>query len=1002
MDDRQRDILEDLSGLLAGEVRGDAPTLAIYASDASLYQIRPLAVAFPKNVRDVSLLARFAADEDVPLVPRGAGTGIAGQAIGAGIVVDFSRHMREVEWVGPDSVRVQPGVVRDRLNEFLRPYGRHFAPDPSNSALTTVGGMLGVDAAGSHSVRVGSVRDHVQSIEVVLPGGEIVELGNEPLDLLRTPPPALEGNGDGGGPAAVRRNLVSRLAAILSENEQLIADRQPPLVRNCAGYFLRGVLADGHVDFPRLLVGSEGTLGLFTAATLHTSPLPQHRAVGLFLFGELESAVHAVRLIARRQPSACDLLDRRLLTLAREAEPRFAQLISPAAEAALIVEVTGYDDAQAAGALRQVVSDVRRSHPDVAVPAEATSAAEAEFLWSLPGTVVPLLTRLKGSTRPMPFVEDVAVPPEALHEFLVEAQKVFQRHRVTATLYSHAAAGQVHLRPFLTPAQAREGHMLREIAADLYRVVFAIGGTISGEHGDGLARTSFLKDQYGPLYDVFREVKDLFDPHNLLNPGKIISDVPDLTEHALRPPPLAEPKGVEAGDVEFSSVEPPLVELQLRWTPAELAAEAARCNGCGVCRTQSPDLRMCPFFHLEPSEEASPRAKANVTRHRLSGTLSPEEFASPEMKRIANLCFNCKQCRLECPSNVDIPQMMIEAKAAHVAAHGQRRADWILSRAHSFGALGCSAAFAANWVVGSPVGRWLLQELFGIHRLRKLPLFARRSFLRSAGRNLLRTPRPESRPKAAIYFVDHYANFHDPELARAFVAILKHNRVPVHVPPEQTASGMAMISAGDLDAARELALENLRVLADFAREGHAIVCTEPAAALCLKHEYPMLLDHSDVDVVAERTIEAGAFLLGLHEEGRLRTDFQPLDLDVAYHTPCHLKALEAGTPLARLLSLIPELRLHRIEKGCSGMAGAFGLTKQNFATSVRLGWELIEHMRGDGLHAGATECSSCKFQMEQGTAVPTLHPLKLLALSYGLMPEIALKLKSSTKKLVVT
>lgn len=1010
MTDRQRDILDDLSGLLEGEVRSDAPTLAIYASDASLYQIRPLCVAFPRHTGDVAQLARFAADESIPLIPRGAGTGIAGQAIGAGIIVDFSRHMREIEWVGPDSVRVQPGIVRDRLNEFLRPYGRYFAPDPSNSALTTVGGMLAVDAAGSHSIRIGSTRDHVQSIEAVLAGGEIVELGNESLDPPGAAPEPADGSGHWNG-AARRRELVHRLAELLTKNDRLIAERQLPLVRNCAGYFLRGVLADGRVNFPRLLVGSEGTLALFTAATLHTSPLPAHRAVALLLFGELEPAVHAVRLIARRLPSACDLLDRRLLTLARESEPRFEKLISPAAEAALIVEVTGYSDAQAAQGLRRVVSEVRRAHPEVAVPAEATAPAEIDFLWSLPRTVVSLLTRLRGAARPVPFVEDVAVPPEALHEFLVEAQKVFQRRRVTATLYSHAAAGQVHLRPFLTPAQASDGRVLREIADDLYRVVFAIGGTVSGEHGDGLSRTSYLREQYGPLYDVFRQVKELFDPRHLLNPGKIISDEPDLTGSYLRPALVngsphvnanGLPNGAHRSGADDTAVDPPLVELQLHWKPNELAAEAARCNGCGVCRTQNHNLRMCPFFRNDPSEEASPRAKANAVRHLLGGTLTAEDFASPEMKRIASLCFNCKQCQLECPSNVNIPQMMIEAKAAHLAAHGLRRSDWILSRAHSFGAIGCAAPFVANWLLSSPVGRWLLQELLGIHRLRKLPLFARRTFLRSAGRSLLRPPRPESRPKAVIYFVDYYANFHDPELARAFVTILKHNRIPVHVPAGQTVSGMAMISAGDLRAAREVARENVRVLSEFAREGHPIVCTEPSAALCLKHEYPMLLDHADVEAVAAQTVEAGAFLLGLHEEGGLRTDFQPLDLDVGYHTPCHLKALEGGTPLARLLALIPGLRVHRIEKGCSGMAGAFGLTKQNFATSLRLGWELIEHMRGDGLAAGTTECGSCKIQMEQGTATPTLHPLKLMALAYGLMPEIAAKLKPSTRKLVVT
>ncbi|MGE5192698.1 MAG: FAD-linked oxidase C-terminal domain-containing protein, partial [Deltaproteobacteria bacterium] len=787
------------------------------------------------------------------------------------------------------------------------------------------------------------------------------------------------------------------LARLLADNAGLVSRHQSPFIRNRCGYYLRGVLDDNRLRLAQMLVGSEGTLGLITAATLHTAPLPAHRGVVLLLFGKMEAAIRAVQAISQQQPSACDLLDRRLLTLAREADARFRELIPPQAEAALIVEQTGFTPPQIGNRIRMVV-ECASALPEAGVVAhEAYTHEEVDFLWSLPEKVVPLLARLQGAIRPLPFVEDVAVPPEVLHDFLVRAQNVFQKHKVTASVYAHAAAGQVHLRPFLPPPTPETAEQLESIARDLYSVVFQCGGTISGEHGTGLSRSAFVREQYGPLYDVFVQIKQLFDPHNLFNPGKVLNDDPHLTIRNLRPSPAPLPDG----EPPAAGREPQTVELQLRWKRNELWQAASRCNGCGHCRTQAAPARMCPVFRIDPTEEASPRAKANLMRQLMGGQLPLESLATPEFKRVANLCFNCKQCQLECPSNVNIPQMMIEAKAAYVAEHGLPRADWVLSRAHSFEGTGSLAAIAVNWLLASPVSRWILEKLTGISRHRKLPRFARRPFLREAKRDVLARPALAGGTKPIVYFVDHFANYHDPELARAFVAILRHNRISVHVPPGQLSSGMAMISAGDLEPAREIARENLRELADLAREGCPIVCTEPAAALCLKNEYPMLLDHPDVEVVASRVIEAGDYLAQLHVQGRLRTDFQPLDYAVGYHTPCHLKALGAGTPLANLLRLIPRLEVHTIEEGCSGMAGAWGLTRQNFRDSIRVGWGLISRMRAGDLVAGVTECSSCRMQMEQGTQTPTLHPIKLLALSYGLMPEIRRRLKPSRNKLVL-
>jgi FAD/FMN-containing dehydrogenase/Fe-S oxidoreductase len=1012
LDARQQRIADDLSGVLEGELRFDRIAQALYGTDASLYQVPPLGVAFPRHVGDVVALAKYAEETRLPLVPRGAGTGLAGGALGEGLIVDFSRHMREIERVDGQTVRVQPGVVRDQLNRELAKQGRYFPPDPSNSSVTTVGGMLGVDAAGSHAVRVGSTRDHVRSLEIVLVGGQTFEVGDEEASARMTVKAPAPGDEPPSEVELSKRRLVNRVAQVLSRHRELIQQKQPPLIRNCAGYYLRSVLTEDHLHVPRLLVGSEGTLAMFTAATLHTSPLPPHRGVALLLFGRMDSALGVVQSLSEQQPSACDLIDRRLLSLGREADPELERLIPQTAEAALIVEQTGYTEPQVRQRIRMAIDAARAVDSSVRLAAEAYTPEDVEFLWSLPQKVVPNLIRLVGQTRPQPFVEDIAVPPPSLQDVLKQAQRVLQKHQVTASLYAHAASGQIHLRPFLPLPTESDAPRIEAVARELYDVVLAQGGTISGEHGDGLSRTAFLRTQYGPLYRVFKEVKDLFDPHHLLNPGKIVSDDPHLTVKHFRPLPRTERHdgpGPAPADIPSPSVpaaERPAgangtVTLQLHWTLDDVADAALRCNGCGVCRTQHEGLRMCPLFRLSPREEASPRAKANVMRSQLAGLLSAGDLASEEMKQLANLCFNCKQCQLECPSNVDIPHLMIEAKAQYVAANGLRRTDWILSRAHSFGALGGRLAPFSNWLLNNRPARWLMERMFGIARRRKLPRFASRSFLASVRKSLSKRQGPLAKG-TVVYFVDHFANHHDPQLAWAFVRLLEHLGTPVHVPAGQTASGLAMISAGDLDAARELAEQNIRALAEFAREGHTIVCTEPAAALAITQEYPRLIDHPDVKVVAERTVEAGAFLAALLKDRPDDRLFSPLPLTAAYHAPCHSRALHNESPYVPLLERIPDLRFEEVSLGCSGMAGAFGLTAENFDTSLAIGRGLIDRMAEPTLQAGITECSSCKLQMEQGSSTPTLHPIKLLALACGLMPELRLKLAANTKRLLVS
>ncbi|HEV2972083.1 MAG TPA: anaerobic glycerol-3-phosphate dehydrogenase subunit C [Pirellulales bacterium] len=989
MDQERQRIQDDLRGLVSGDVRCDDVFVQLYASDASVYQIRPLGVVRPRNSADVVATLQYAAEKKIPIHARGAGTGLAGESLGAGLILDFSRYMRRILRIDDDRVRVQPGVVHAQLNQHLRSFGRLFGPDPAMSQVTTMGSVVAIDASGSHWLQYGSARRHVLSLQIVLADGTLLEVGREPLSLANVDVPTTR-----------RQELVSQLTDLFTRRAQLISERQPQTMLNQCGYQLGDVLESGSLDLGRLLAGSEGTLAIITEATLATTPLPRYRGVGALFFDSLENAALAVQEILPFSPCACDLLDRRHLSLARENYPEYSLLVPAEAEALLLVEHMGDDPVSVRDRMVQMLDRVRRKCRLAFDTRQAFDHEEIDLYWQLATRIVPTLHRIKGTTRPLPFVEDLAVPPAALPDFLVRMQNTLKKHQVTASLFGHVGHGQLHVRPFLDLTIADDVRKMEDLAADLYHEVFEVHGTISGEHGDGLSRTPFIRRQYGELYDVFAEVKQVFDPQGILNPGKIVGgDGQSLTRH-LRPVRLPSEEVVPSANGR-SSAPPALVDVQLNWTPAEIAAVASHCNGCGSCRAQSGDLRMCPIFRVAPAEEASPRAKANLFRGLLSGQLDPALLTTDDFKDVADLCVNCHQCRLECPAGVDIPKLMIEAKAAYVATNGLQPSDWILARFDILSALGSHFSPVANWAVGNRQARWLLEKTFGIAQGRKLPRFAPRSFLRRAARRRLTRPTRRSGRKV-VYFVDTYANYHDPQLAEALVAVLEHNGVAVYVPPNQRASGMAMISMGAVERARRLAAKNVALLAEAVRQGYQVVVTEPSTAVCLTHEYPNLMDDEEARLVAQNTTEACTYLWRLHQQGILQLDLRPVNAALAYHMPCHIKALGVGSPTENLLRLVPALSVQRIEKGCSGMAGTFGLKKANYRTSLRAGWELISHMRQPGLQAGTTECSACKMQMEQGTTKPTLHPLKLLAMAYGLMPELAGQLTARGAELVVT
>jgi FAD/FMN-containing dehydrogenase/Fe-S oxidoreductase len=992
----------DLRGLIEGEVFCDDLYSQMYSTDASILQVRPLGVVRPRHTQDVAAVVRYASENHLPLHARGNGSNVVGAAIGAGLVIDFSVHMRRTVTVDERCVRVQPGVVLANLNRQLAERNMMFGPDPVKRSVTTMGGVISMDSTGSHWKRYGSPREKIRKLKIVLADGHVAEVG-------------CDAAGD-----AVTKRLGDRIELILGRRQELIADHQPLTCTNHAGYHLTKLARDGRLDLSQLIAGSEGTLALITEATLELQPVPRHRGVVLLFFDQLQAAAHAALEIIRQDVAACDLLDRRLLSIARSTDVRLERIVPVQAEAMVLTELQAAD----AAALRkqvQYLADRMTGRKGMAFASRTTcSLQERNLYWRLARRGIPMQFGMKGGRQPIPFVEDIAVDPQQIPAFLRDIQKILHSCEVTASLFAHVAQGIIHLRPQLNLDDPRDVACMRELTEKLFSRVFELRGSISGCHGDGILRTGYLRRQYGRMYDVFGEIKREFDPRNVLNPGKIVDSPPYdvyslLRDHRVVDSAAAGPAN-HNGSAELAGTSGPpngrrkkrrgqavlpVIEPQLKWQLNELATTAADCNGCARCKTASPEERMCPIYRLYPREEASPRSKANLMRDLLNGRIDQQHLNSAELKAIANLCVNCHQCRLECPANADIPRLMIEAKAQHVAVNGLRMSEWILTRLDVLYAIAGRMPRLTNWMIGSRTIRWLLDRMFGIAQARKLPRFANRSFLKVAARRNLTKP-ARNRDRKVLYFVDAFANWNDVELAEATCAVLKHNGFEIFVPPTQQIAGMSMISAGLIDKARKIAGKNVEVLAEGIRQGCQIVTSEPSAALALQHEYLHFMDEDDAEMVARHCTDISNFLWQLHEKGDLELDFSPLNYTVGYHLPCHQKALGPTLAGMKLLDLIPGLQVERIEKGCSGMAGMYGLIRPNYRRSLRVGLGLINAVRQPHLMAGVTECSTCRIQMEQGTAKPTLHPVKILALAYGLMPELENLFDRRSRRLVIS
>jgi FAD/FMN-containing dehydrogenase/Fe-S oxidoreductase len=945
----------ELAQLVGGDVSVDIFSRVSFSTDASIFQILPVCVVEPRMVEDVAATVKYAHENNIPVAGRGAGSGVAGESLTAGIVINTSRYMKEIMGVERDGqvVVCQPGVVLDDLNNYLARFGRKIGPDPSSGNRAVIGGIVANNATGAHSLRYGYIAEYVERVEVVLADGSIAEFTN---------------NVD---PARAKNDSVKRTAkgclALLDGKEDVIARAMPQTRRNRCGYNIAGICHDGKVDLAKLLAGSEGTLGIFTKVALRTVDVPGAKALLQLEFDSFEKMAKAVPVIVASGASACELMDKTLIDMAAETLGQYRDILPMDCVASLLVEHTGTSNEEVAEKINETGSNVgqlasRRKH--------IFDPAEQQRLWKARKDAVPLLDRKKGPSHPVAIIEDVSVANTRLAEYIAGLQTIGDRYDIQMAFYGHAGDGQLHVRPYLdlsTPAGVRN---LCGIAAEVFELAWSLGGTISGEHADGLLRAAFIEKQYGSeFYELLKGIKKIFDPDGLMNPGKIINDDPGIVMKNLR-----------ASGVVFAE----RLRTNLNFDPKEFRYEIEQCSGDGVCLASQEGTRMCPVFRAVGTESACTRAKANLLRAWITGVLKREDFESDEFKSILGLCINCKMCSVECPSGVDISKLIIEARAEYAKRKGLTRTERTLARNRYLSVLGSAFAPISNFVMRRPSFRLLLEKYTGLDMRRTMPRFQRGSFVKKGRRYLAKAGPVASPVDKVAYFVDSYANYNDHELGFAVIKCLRHNNIDV-ILPNQLPAPLPAIVYGDVKTARKDLGYIVRNLADAVQAGYNIVCSEPSAALCFRSDLPLLIDSDEARLISANTYELMSYLQDLHKQRKLRTKMSTEERRFAYHTPCHLFALGLAGAGPELLTELTKAKVTDINSGCCGLAGTCGMQKKNFDLSVEIAKDMVEALNAVDTKYVMTECTACKMQIEQLTGKMVIHPIKVLAKAYGLL-----------------
>ncbi len=940
----------DLKERVSGDVQFDEISRILFSTAACMYQMKPLGVVSPKDKNDVIEVVRYAHENKIPITARGAGSSLAGQAVSSGIILDFAKYMNKILEINDqeNTVRVQPGAIFGTVLKALKPYQKFFPPDPSSGKFCTLGGMVANNSGGAHSVKYGTTKDYIDSLEVVLADGELIQTNRISLTEAEVASPYPKNS--------FADRIFGELYGLIQKNKKIIDKHTPKVSKNASGYNLKETLTDEAYDLSKLFVGSEGTLGVVTEMTLKIVPLPRERAVLLAYFDSLDKAGRALVEILKHRPSALEIMDRYFFEFVRENDPAFDKILPKNLEAALLIEFEDDDPEKVREQIEAQETELLNQSKLAFGAEKAFDPAEQARLWAVRSSAWSLINKVKGRRKPQNFIDDVAVDPAKIPDYLRGLYKIFDKYGVVAINYGHAGNGNIHVNPLLDLKDPEDLKRLRGLAEDVAHLGISLGGTISGEHGDGLVRSPFLKDLWGPVYDLFEEVKNICDPQNILNPGKIAGPLKFQMDENLR-------YGEDYHQVKTNTF----------FDRPDLQDEIEKCHGCGTCWSY------CPMALELREEVATARSKANLLRHVISGQMDADYLLDESFKRVMDMCYNCKLCLTECPTNVDIPRIAIEARTYYVEHRGQSIQNKVLENAHLNSKLNSLFAPVSNWVLKIPATRTIMEATVGIHPKREFPVFTRPSFESWAKKH-----RPIQGKRKVVYFAGCYANFNDVDgEAIATVQVLEKNNIAVVV-PKFKGSGVAKITLGDRESVKKDAAYNVRIMKYYIEQGYDIVASSASPGLAIKRDWPEILQTSDAELVSKHTYDIHEYLWKLHRAGELNEDFIRVQKRIVYHNPCHLKAQNIAREPIELLRLIPGLDVVEIEDTCCGMAGTFGFKKQNYELSLRIGSSLFENIKSARPDVIATGCGTCNVQIKQGVGQEVFHPIKILREAYGL------------------
>ena len=986
---------------IEGEVWFDPASRGRYSTDASIYQIEPLGVVAPRSVADIEYTIAICREAGVPVLPRGAGTSQCGQTVGEAVIVDTSKHLDRVVRLDEDSQRVtvQPGIVLDQLNAWLKPRGVFFPVDVSPANRATIGGMAGNNSCGARSIRYGNMVHNVHAIDAILADGSAVRFGE------------VSGNLAGFTGDDHYSDLIRRMRALGAREADEIGRRFPALLRRVGGYNIDTLATGGAHNMAHLLVGSEGTLGFFTEIELDLQPLPTHRVLGICHFPAFHEAMSATQHIVGLDPSAVELVDRTLIELAREIaafRPTVERFVRGAPDALLLVEFAGENsDALFARLARLGELMAELGFPGAVV--EATEPAFQRAVWEVRKAGLNIMMSMKGDGKPVSFVEDCAVRLEDLAEYTRRLDEIFARHGTRGTWYAHASVGTLHVRPIIDLKVEDGASTMRAIAEECFEMVREYRGSHSGEHGDGIVRSEFHEAMFGSrLVGAFEEVKDAFDPAGLFNPGKIVRPERMDDRELFRYKPGYAPLPVETG-LDWS-----------QWGGFGRAVEM--CNNNGACRKSDPGV-MCPSYRVTMDERHVTRGRANTLRLALTGQLGPDALTSDAMAETMALCVGCKGCKRECPTGVDMARMKIEYLHQRRKRHGLSLRDRAVAWLPRYAPAASRLAWVMNLRDRLPGLPAVTERLLGLSAKRTLPRWRADPFrpeeildrrtqpaqgrtdgvfgttissqsvdepqgTEAPGRD--HGPSDHSRatrsdgPEVAL-FADTFTTWFEPENARAAVRVLEAAgfRVrPAGPPPGERrplCCGRTFLAAGLVEEARRELARTLCALAPLIERGIPIVGLEPSCLLTFRDEALVLGFEREAGRV--RFVLFEELIAGAAAESGLDLRLRPLPATRALlHGHCHQKAFGVMPALESTLRLVPDLEVETIASSCCGMAGAFGYEAVNFETSMAMGeLDLLPAVRAVDRNtiivAGGT---SCRHQIADGTARQALHVANVL------------------------